>query len=158
MWCTCSKQQLNSNYHTALFVSELQKRNLCSDRFFIWDKEELRIFRQLFLVCDKWGRGIKKCSMIPQLNHRIRERTPEVYSWFWHQHTKSLPQHALRNGNSSRSRNIGLLPFAYCLLMSVSTGPPPAPSKQDLLTTDLTASSHREFSMIFLGEENRCLG
>ena len=65
--------------------------------------------------------------MIPQLNHRIRVRTPEVYSWFWHQCGKSLPQHALKNGNSSRTLNTE----KFIALAFENTGPPPAPREWD---------------------------
>lgn len=48
---TSSNHQLNKNYSTSLFVPELLKRNLCPGRRLIWGKDELRLFRQLFLVC-----------------------------------------------------------------------------------------------------------
>lgn len=66
--------------------------------------------------------------MIPQLNHRIRVRTPEVYSWFWHQHGKSLPQHALKNGNSGRTRNTE----KFIAITFESTGLPSVPREWDL--------------------------
>lgn len=57
----CDQQStLDSSYYwQSRTISQLffycflttEEEELCPDGFFIWDKEELRIFRQLFLVC-----------------------------------------------------------------------------------------------------------
>lgn len=91
--------------------------------------------------------------MIPQLNHRIRVRTPEVYSWFWHQRGKSLPQRALKNGSSGRTRNTEQL----IVLTFESTSPPPALRESGTwMTTSIAASCGKEFTTVMLGRENRC--